>query len=47
MPHLQNGNMHSRHKIPDKKSKKNFTRHATHTHMKNYVQGVMRGGIRF
>lgn len=47
MPHLQNGNMSQRHKIPDKKSKRNFTRHATHTNGKNFVHGVMRGGIRF
>lgn len=47
MPHLQNGNLDRRHKIPSKKSKKSFTRHATHTNGKNYVSGVMRGGIRF
>lgn len=47
MPHLQNGNMSSRHKIPDKKSKKNFTNRAMATNGKNFVQGVMRGGIRF
>lgn len=46
-PKLQNGNMHGRHKIPDKKSRKNFTKHATHTKAKNFVSGVMRGGIRF
>lgn len=49
MPSLQNGNMASRHKIPEKQSKKSFSRHATHTNKKNFgvVQGVMRGGIRF
>lgn len=47
MPHLQNGNMSQRHPIPAKKSKENFTRHATHPNGKNFVQGVMRGGIRF
>lgn len=47
MPSLQNGNMSGRHKIPDKKSKKNFTKHATHKNGKNAVQSVMRGGIRF
>lgn len=46
-PKLQNGNMHGRHKIPGHKSKKNFTRHAVRTNGKNFVQGVMRGGIRF
>lgn len=46
-PKLQNGNMAGRHKIPDHKSKKNFSKHATHTQRKNFVQGVMRGGIRF
>lgn len=46
-PHLQNGNMSQRHSIPAKASKKSFTRHATHTNSKNFVQGVMRGGIRF
>lgn len=47
MPHLQNGNMHGRHKIPDRKSKKNFTRHAMHPDRKNGSHAVMRGGIRF
>lgn len=47
MPHLQNGNMGQRHSIPRKKSKRNFTRNAMHTHGANFVQGVMRGGIRF
>ena len=47
MPHLQNGNMSQRHKIAPKKSKRNFTKHAMHTHGKNFVSGVMRGGIRF
>lgn len=46
-PHLQNGNMSQRHSIPKKVSRKSFTRHATHTNHKNFVVGVMRGGIRF
>lgn len=49
MPHLQNGNMAQRHKIPEGKSKKNFTKHAVSRHPQNsgLVPGVMRGGIRF
>lgn len=47
MPHLQNGNMGSRHKMPRGKSRKNFTKHATHPNGKNFVSGVSRGGIRF
>lgn len=47
MPHLQNGNMGSRSKIPMKASKRNFTKHAVHTKRANVVSGVMRGGIRF
>lgn len=47
MPHLQNGNMSHRSKIPMKASKKSFSKHAVHTNGKNYVTGVMRGGIRF
>lgn len=47
MPHLQNGNMGSRSKIPSKASKRSFTKHATHPNRKNLVSGVMRGGIRF
>lgn len=47
MPHLQNGNMAGRHKIPDRKSKRNFTRHAVSKNGKNSVSAVMRGGIRF
>lgn len=46
-PHLQNGNMSSRHKMPMKASKKNFTKHAMHPKGANFVSGVMRGGIRF
>lgn len=46
-PHLQNGNMGSRAPIPKKASKKQFTKHAMHTNNKNFVSGVMRGGIRF
>lgn len=47
MPHLQNGNLGSRSSIPGKKSRKNFTKHATHPKRVNFVSGVMRGGIRF
>lgn len=47
MPHMQNGNMSQRHKIPRHKSRRNFTKHATHTKAQNFVGGVMRGGIRF
>lgn len=47
MPHLQNGNLGSRSKIGPKKSKRSFTKHATHPNRKNFVSGVMRGGIRF
>lgn len=46
MPSLQNGNMSSRHKMSKGKSKKSFSKHAG-SHGKNYVSGVMRGGIRF
>ncbi|QCQ84914.1 nonstructural protein [Blackfly microvirus SF02] len=46
MPHLQNGNMSQRHKMTRSKSKKSFRKHAG-SHGKNYVSGVMRGGIRF
>lgn len=35
-----------RHKMSPKKSKKLFTRTASKTHKKNFVSGVMRGGIR-
>lgn len=47
MPHLQNGNMGQRHKMTRTHSKKSFRKHAQHTNGKNYVSGVMRGGIRF
>lgn len=47
MPHLQNGNMAQRHKMGAKHSKKNFTKKAVNTNGKNFVSGVMRGGIRF
>lgn len=47
MPHLQNGNSQARHKMGKKHSKKSFTKHATHANRKNFVSGVMRGGIRF
>lgn len=46
MPHLQNGNMNQRHKMSRSKSRKSFRKHAG-SNMKNYVSGVMRGGIRF
>ena len=46
MPQLQNGHR-GRHKMPARKSRKNFTKHATHPNGKNFVSGVMRGGIRF
>nr|QJB20723.1 MAG: hypothetical protein [Microvirus sp.] len=46
-PKLQNGNMSQRHKMPAKKSKRSFTKHAMHTKGANFVGGVMRGGIRF
>lgn len=47
VPHLQNGNMNQRHKMSGHKSRKSFSKHASHTNAKNYVSGVMRGGIRF
>lgn len=47
MPHLQNGNKQSRHKMTRKHSKRSFTKHATHPRGQNFVSGVMRGGIRF
>lgn len=47
MPHLQNGNMGDRRTMPRKHSKKNFTKKALNTKSQNFVQGVMRGGIRF
>lgn len=46
MPYLQKGGA-GRHKMPAKKSKRNFTKHATHPRGQNFVSGVMRGGIRF
>ena len=46
-PFLQNGNMSQRHSMQKKASKKNFTKHASHTKHENFVSGVMRGGIRF
>lgn len=46
-PYLQNGGAGRRHKMSAKHSKKNFTKHATHSRGQNYVGGVMRGGIRF
>lgn len=36
-----------RHKIPDKKSKKTFTRTAQKVHPKNLAPRPMRGSIRF
>lgn len=47
MPHLQNGNLQSRHKMGRKASKKQFTRKAMNTKGANFVSGVSRGGIRF
>lgn len=46
-PFMQNGNMSQRHKMGSKHSKKNFTKKAMNTKGENFVQGVMRGGIRF
>ena len=46
-PFLQNGNMQQRHSIDRKKSKRQFSKHASHTKHENFVSGVMRGGIRF
>ena len=46
-PHLQNGNHEKRHSMSRKTSKRNFTKNATNTKSKNFVTGVMRGGIRF
>lgn len=46
-PHLQNGNMGSRHKMSKAHSKRNFTKKALNTKHQNFVSGVMRGGIRF
>lgn len=45
-PYLQNGGS-GRKKMTSKKSKRNFTKHATHSRGQNFVGGVMRGGIRF
>lgn len=38
--------MSKRHKIPNAKSRKLFTRTATRTHGKNHLGMPMRGGIR-
>lgn len=46
-PFIQNGNMQQRHKMDRKSSKKQFSKHASHTKHENFVSGVMRGGIRF
>lgn len=46
MPQLQSGPS-GRHGMSKKASKKNFTKHAVKPNKKNFVSGVMRGGIRF
>lgn len=38
--------MSRRHKLSLGKSKKMFSRHASHPHPKNLIAGPMRGGIR-
>lgn len=47
MPKLQNGNMDKRGTMSKGQSKRSFTKHAMHSKSQNFVQGVMRGGIRF
>ena len=46
MPHLQSGPS-GRRGMSKSSSKKNFTKHAVKANKKNFVTGVMRGGIRF
>lgn len=46
MPHLQTGPS-GRHSMSRKHSKRNFTKNAVKPNKKNFVTGVMRGGIRF
>lgn len=46
MPHLQNGGK-SAHRMKRNASKRNFSKKAMNTNGKNFVSGVMRGGIRF
>lgn len=46
MPYLQTGG-HKGHKMSKKSSKRDFTKKAMNTNGKNFVSGVMRGGIRF
>lgn len=38
--------MAKRHKMPQGKSQRHFTRHAMRAHPKNTTAGPMRGGIR-